>query len=264
LAESQETDVVSSQEESSPKVKSGIRSLPAIEPRVVGGLPVQAREYPFFVWGDGCGASLVHDDIVLTAAHCLGNFENRVLVSAYDRNSEGGGGQYRTITSAMKVHPSYHRKSNAWDFMMFKIQKPDLGHIKPIALNRNAANPSNNQWLSIIGFGETFQDPNPQKLRSVNVQYMPTAECNKHLSNEVRGDSMLCAGVDAGGKDSCQGDSGGPIFGSNNVLVGVVSWGYGCGFKGLPVRDDMYVLCRTNDPSLSSSSTRLTTVNVSP
>ena len=41
---------------------------------------------------------------------------------------------------------------------------------------------------------------------------------------------MLCAG--APGMDSCQGDYGGPIVKRNrntHVIVGVVSWGYGCG-----------------------------------
>lgn len=44
---------------------------------------------------------------------------------------------------------------------------------------------------------------------------------------------MICAASD--GKDACQGDSGGPLIlkgfaydGSQDVQVGVVSWGYGC------------------------------------
>jgi secreted trypsin-like serine protease len=44
-------------------------------------------------------------------------------------------------------------------------------------------------------------------------------------------DGMLCVGFAAGGKDACQGDSGGPIFfdnGIEQILVGIVSWGYGC------------------------------------
>lgn len=46
---------------------------------------------------------------------------------------------------------------------------------------------------------------------------------------------MICAGLDAGGKDSCQGDSGGPIVdASTGALIGLVSWGTGCALAAFP------------------------------
>ena len=49
-------------------------------PRVINGTDAKEGDYPFFVQAEGCGGSLIWNDIVLTAAHCEGAFYNRVLV----------------------------------------------------------------------------------------------------------------------------------------------------------------------------------------
>jgi secreted trypsin-like serine protease len=50
--------------------------------------------------------------------------------------------------------------------------------------------------------------------------------------------NMVCSATGQG-KDSCQGDSGGPLIISGNdfssdILVGMVSWGYGWAIPGFP------------------------------
>lgn len=39
--------------------------------------------------------------------------------------------------------------------------------------------------------------------------------------------SKLCAGTPAMEEDACKGDSGGPLY-FNNVVYGIVSYGYAC------------------------------------
>src|SRR5690242_4274528 len=59
----------------------------------------------------------------------------------------------------------------------------------------------------------------------------------KRVYSSLVPDAMMCAGIDAGGKDSCQGDSGGPYFFEGKegyTLQGIVSWGYGCARPNVP------------------------------
>lgn len=41
----------------------------AIAPRIVGGSEAGGNEYPYYIRWGGCGATLVHPDIALGAAH---------------------------------------------------------------------------------------------------------------------------------------------------------------------------------------------------
>jgi len=64
-------------------------------------------------------------------------------------------------------------------------------------------------------------------------------------------DNELCAGTD--GADSCQGDSGGPLVAWDDkagfLLMGLVSWGQGCGAKEKP---GVYVRLSSHRPWIES------------
>ncbi|KAI4458493.1 polyserase-related [Holotrichia oblita] len=65
-------------------------------------------------------------------------------------------------------------------------------------------------------------------LHAVQVPIVDHSVCTEHYPYGKITDRMICAGyLGIGGRDSCQGDSGGPLV-VNGVLIGIVSWGFGC------------------------------------
>ncbi|KAI4458490.1 polyserase-related [Holotrichia oblita] len=65
-------------------------------------------------------------------------------------------------------------------------------------------------------------------LHAVQVPIVDHGVCTEHYPYGKITDRMICAGyLGIGGRDSCQGDSGGPLV-VNGVLIGIVSWGFGC------------------------------------
>lgn len=70
-------------------------------------------------------------------------------------------------------------------------------------------------------------------MQAVAVPLVSTERCTLVYGKGTITDRMICAGAEAGGKDSCQGDSGGPMT-ANGKLIGIVSWGRGCAQPKLP------------------------------
>ncbi|CAH2009728.1 unnamed protein product [Acanthoscelides obtectus] len=82
------------------------------------------------------------------------------------------------------------------------------------------------------GVTEMHSDIASDILRDVDLKIINNEICLRKVKEAVT-KRMICATGGRTGKDTCEFDSGGPLE-YNGTLVGIVSWGRGCGIKNMP------------------------------
>lgn len=148
------------------------------------------------------------------------------------------GNEQKIVLSKIIQHENYNSFTITNDISLLQVSKPFTFNqfVQPIALPKAGHAASGSCVVS--GWGTTTEGgSSPDILMKVSVPIVSDDACrDAYGQNDIR-DSMLCAGVSEGGKDSCQGDSGGPLACSDTgstYLAGVVSWGYGCARPSYP------------------------------
>jgi trypsin len=229
-----------------PKMMGGVRGGTSqnnnddLETRIVGGTPVQNEtQYPYYVyWPNGCGASLIEPNVVLTAAHCDNGYYDYVYVGAFHTADNPG---RQVGISRMSKHPEWDYDTGlSYDIMLLFLDE-HVDDVPVVPLNNNSSAPAHGDMLTVIGTGllDEYDWAPSQQLHEVEIPAVSHDVCDMVLSSTDFGalldeESMFCAGFMEGGKDSCNGDSGGPIMSAEGVQVGVVSWGYGCARENSP------------------------------
>ena len=207
-------------------------------PRIVGGTEAGAADNPFQVAlllgniannrdAQFCGGTLVRENIVVTAAHCSDFVTaDQVQVLTGTRRLDGTGD--RRDVSRIVIHPDWDADTFDNDVAVWELSTNATGIALATLATEEGPVGSN---LLATGWGETEAGPPPIELRRVEVPLVTEENCNDANSyNGAITDTMLCAGLDLGGRDTCQGDSGGPLTRGtdNSVLTGITSWGIGC------------------------------------
>jgi secreted trypsin-like serine protease len=237
----------------------------ANDTRIVGGAATSISNFPWQVAladsqainpGNGfarqfCGGTLVAPTIVITAAHCVYEFNP---VPALTCTGVGEGFNFpasdfavftgRTTLSSSEgeeinvaeiyyfegsaSNPTLQRQSadpdtatgqlydcdpGQWDAVFLQLASPSTTGVPiKIAGADEAGLWAPGQPALISGWGRTVEGGSKSdQLKAAQISMLSDTDCGNVYGGSFIASTMVCAGVLAGGTDTCQGDSGGPL-----------------------------------------------------
>ncbi|XP_010084154.1 PREDICTED: transmembrane protease serine 9 [Pterocles gutturalis] len=209
--------------------------------KIVGGSTAARGEWPWQVslWlqrkEHKCGAVLIADRWLLSAAHCFDIYSDPKMWVAFLGTPflSGIDGKMEKIFRIYK-HPFYNIYSLDYDVALLELTTPIKfsNTIKPICLPDSSHTFHEGATCFITGWGSTKEGGLMSKhLQKAAVNIIGDQACKKFYPVQISS-RMVCAGFPQGAIDSCSGDAGGPLAckepSGKWFLAGITSWGYGC------------------------------------
>ncbi|XP_074251762.1 transmembrane protease serine 11B [Saimiri boliviensis] len=214
--------------------------------KIVNGKSAQAGAWPWqasMQWKGRhyCGASLISSRWLLSAAHCFAKRNNSKYWTVNFGTVVNKPYMTRKVQNII-FHENYSSPGLHDDIALVQLAEEVsfTKYIRRICLPEAKMKLSQNDNVVVTGWGTLhMHGAFPVTLQEAFLKIIDNNICNAPyaLSGSVT-DTMLCAGFMSGEADACQNDSGGPLTypDSRNIwhLVGIVSWGDGCGKKNKP------------------------------
>ncbi|XP_017110857.1 brachyurin [Drosophila elegans] len=198
-----------------------------IQGRIISGSQAKIGQFPWQVilkrdeWDDLlCGASIISENWVLTAAHCASGHDSLFLMfGSVQLNNEGA--QNMTSTNIF-VHPNYNENLNN-DVALILLPEPLQFSSNVQAIQLVAESQESNSFVgttaTVAGFGlmdDEYLDYSPTLLFA-QVEVIDNKECLPIFGTAVVLYSTMCArGLGGSNMSICSGDSGGPLIAYNS------------------------------------------------
>ncbi|KAK2585981.1 hypothetical protein KPH14_010555 [Odynerus spinipes] len=197
-----------------------------------------------------CGASMINNGAILTAAHCVTNRENGVLVARFGQWDVKNSSEpiQEIVVRAIVPHPLYYSGGLFHDLAVLILNSTVryATNVIPVCLPQQGMSFAAGTRCFATGWGSSAFDSTGEyqtQLRKVDLPIVDRSDCQNRLRTTKLGQyfvlhgSFICAGGEAN-KDTCRGDGGGPLVcptaTGQFVQAGIVSWGIGCGESNIP------------------------------
>ena len=193
---------------------------------IIGGTSVAGSAFPFVVYLDlgqnFCTGSLIADNWILTAAHCVVESSGAVVSSRSLTIERGYPDDYESTEEVGRVivHPEYDYSGAGFknDAAIIELLKPFQSVLAvPVEIltkeQREIYGPSGS-LATAVGYGRKENDAWSDGIRQVNIPLSTPEDCRQQYSflseEEIAHERTLCAG--SAGKGINSGDSGGPLL----------------------------------------------------
>ncbi|XP_060934590.1 serine protease 57-like [Limanda limanda] len=204
---------------------------------IVGGRDAAPHSRPYMaslqVRGrHNCGAALVKDDFVLTAAHCKIRGSYTVVLGVDSLTANASTKQeFRTVRSI--PHPGYDGHAN--DIMLLKLNASAQLTAAVQLISLKTSRVTTGSRCLTAGWGDIADDrTEPTTLQEVNVTTLSRRTCRRRWGSVPVTRSMVCGVGARVFQGFCSGDSGGPLV-CDGAAAGVVSFsGRRCGDPRTP------------------------------
>ena len=139
-----------------------------------------------------------------------------VVIGRHDLGSNGGDS---VQVANDVVHPNYDESTDENDFALVFLKRPTTASVPLVNLNRDGSFPTAGATAYTMGWGDTIQADDKQKISDVlmvvDLEVITNEECSQ-AEGKIGGfsdsyadyiyPSMICTYTP--GQDACQGDSG--------------------------------------------------------